>query len=81
MPSLSELPGEIRRKKFIKALGRLGFIIDESGGDGSHYKVTWPSTQKSLTIPQKLPKQTLKYVLDEIKEYSGITWDDIKKEL
>ncbi len=81
MPSLSELPGEIKRKKLIKALRRLGFIIDESGGDGSHYKVTWPHTQKSLTIPQKLPKQTLKYVLNEIKEYSGITWDDIKKEL
>lgn len=81
MPSLSELPGEIKRKKFIKALRRLGFVIDESGGDGSHYKITWPATQKSLTIPQKLPKQTLKYVLSEIEEYSGIAWDDIKKEL
>lgn len=81
MPSLSDLPGEIKRKKFIRALRRLGFLINESGGDGSHYKVTWPRTQKSLTIPQKLLKQTLKYVLDEIKEYSGITWDDIKKEL
>ena len=81
MPSLSELPGEIKRKKFIKALRRLGFIINESGGDESHYKVTWTATQKSLTIPQKLPKQTLKYVLDEIKEYSGIIWEDIKKEL
>jgi len=38
MPSLSELPGEIKRKKFIKALLRLGFIIDTRGGDGSHYK-------------------------------------------
>jgi len=36
MPSLSELPGEIKRKKFIRALQRLGFVIDKTGGDGSH---------------------------------------------
>ena len=40
MPSLSELPGEIKRKKFIRGLQRLGFIIDKTGGDGSHYKAT-----------------------------------------
>ena len=33
MPSLSELPGEIKRKKFIRALQRLGFVIDKIGGD------------------------------------------------
>ena len=81
MPSLSELPGEIKRKKFTKALERLGFIIDATGGAGSHYKVTWPRTQKSITIQQKLPKQVLLYVLKEIEAYSGITWDDIRKEL
>lgn len=81
MPSLSELPGEIKRKKFIKALKRLGFVINKWGGDGSHYKTTWPKTQKSITIPSKLPKQTLKYVLQEIENYSGISWENIKKEL
>ena len=59
MPSLSELPGELKRPKLLKALQRLGFVIDETGGSGSHHKATWPSTQKSITVPQYLPKQTL----------------------
>ena len=78
MPSLSGLPGELKRPKLLKALERLGFIIDETGGSGSHYKATWPPTQKSLTIPQHLPKPSLRYVLIEIEKYSGITWDQIK---
>jgi len=59
MPSLSELPGGIKRKKFTKALIRLGFIIDKKGGDGSHYKATWPATQKSFTIQADLRKDVL----------------------
>ncbi|MEY4744356.1 MAG: hypothetical protein RL272_301 [Candidatus Parcubacteria bacterium] len=81
MPPLSELPGEIKRPKFLKALMRLGFVIDEVGGAGSHYKATWPSTQKSVTIPHKLPKHTLRYVLVEIEKYSGLTWEQIRQEL
>lgn len=61
MPSVSELPGEIKRRKFIKALERLGFVIDTHGGDGSHYKATWPKTQKSITIQSKLRKDVLYY--------------------
>ncbi|MFH1193392.1 MAG: type II toxin-antitoxin system HicA family toxin [bacterium] len=81
MPSLSQLPGEIKRNKFIRALKRIGFNIDSSGGDGSHCKVTWPPTQKSITIQSELRKDVLYYLLKEIEEYSGITWEDIKKEL
>jgi len=81
MPSLSELPGELKRKKFIKALNRLGFIIDTKGGDGSHFKVTWPQSQKSITIPSRLPKQVLSYVLKEIEKHSQKSWEDIKKYL
>jgi len=81
MPSLNELPGEIRRSKFTKALERLGFIIDKKGGDGSHYKIIWPKTQKSITIQSNLRKDVLYYLLKEIEKYSGITWEDIKKEL
>jgi len=81
MPSRSELPGSLHRNKFTKALRRLGFLIDKSGGDGSHCKVTWPGTQKSITIPQRLDKDVLYYVLKEIEQYSGITWDQIRQEL
>ena len=81
MPSLSELPGEIKRKKFAKALHRLGFVIDTKGGDGSHIKVTWPATQKSVTLQSELRKDVLYYVLKEIERCSEITWEDIKKEL
>ena len=81
MPSRSQLPGEIKRKKFIKALVRLGFEISESGGDGSHYKATWPQTQKSITIQSDLRKDVLYYLLKEIEKHSGITWKDISEKL
>ena len=81
MPSLSQLPGEIKRKKLTKALARLGFVIDEKGGNGSHFKALWPQTQKSITIPQNISKYTLYYLLKEIETASGITWEDINKEL
>lgn len=81
MPSRSELPGEIKRNKLTKALVRLGFVIDKSGGDGSHYKIECPHSGKIVTLPQDLKKATLYYVLKEIENYSDVTWDDIKKEL
>lgn len=81
MPSLSDLPGDINRNKFIKALIRLGFEIDKYGGNGSHYKITWPKTQKSITIPKKISKTTLKYILKEIEDYSEIDWNEIKNEI
>jgi predicted RNA binding protein YcfA (HicA-like mRNA interferase family) len=78
MSSPSDLPGEIKRTKFLNALKRLGFNINKVGGNGSHYKAIWPRNNKSVTIPQDLPKQTIRYVLGEIEECSGITWEDIK---
>lgn len=80
MPSLSELPGEIKKKKFLRALVRLGFIVNETGGKGSHCKVVWRN-QKSVTLPTKLIKQTLKYIIPEITEISGITWEQIEGEM
>lgn len=79
MPSRSELPGEIKRRKFTKALERLGFVIDTTGGKGSHIKIVWPVTQKSITIPSDIRKDVLYYVLKEIETMSGVTWEDIKK--
>ena len=81
MPSRSELPGKIHRKKFTKALVRLGFVIDKKGGAGSHYKVIWPKTQKFITIPTDLRKDTLYYVLKEIEKHSGVTWEEIREEM
>lgn len=81
MPSLSELPGHLNRKKFIRALQRLGFLVDRVGGKGSHVKVLWPPTQKSITIQTDLRKDVLSYILKEIEMQSGKTWEDIKKEL
>ncbi len=80
MPWLN-LPGNINRRKLIKALKRLGFDISTKGGKGSHFKATWIKTQKSVTIPSNLEKNTLRYVLQQIEEYSKITWDDILKKM
>lgn len=80
MPSLSELPSDPSRRKFIKALKKLGFEIDMIGGDGSHCKATWHN-QKSVTIPYKFSKNVLYYLLKEIQIISKVSWDDIKKNM
>ena len=80
MPSLSELPGDLKRNKLTKALKRLGFEIDTIGGKGSHYKIICPN-QKTLTVQYNLDKKMLLVVLKEIEKYSGITWKQIKKNL
>ena len=80
MPSLSELPGDLKRNKLTKALKRLGFEIDTIGGKGSHYKIICPN-QKTLTVQYNLDKKMLLVVLKEIEKYSGITWKQIKKYL
>lgn len=81
MPSHSDLPGFLPRKKLLKALKRVGFEMNVVGGKGSHVKLTWPATQKTITIPAGVEKQTLRYVLEEIETYSGVTWKEIQKEL
>jgi predicted RNA binding protein YcfA (HicA-like mRNA interferase family) len=81
MPSRSELPGELPRKKFLNALGRLGFEINTVGGKGDHWKVVWPRTQKSITVIGDLRKDVLYYLLKEIEMMSGVTWEEIRKEL
>ena len=78
---LHDLPGELKQKKLAKALTRLGFVVDKHGGDGSHWKATWPATQKAFTIPSRIPKQTLRYLLREIENYAGFSWDDIRQKL
>lgn len=81
MPSRSELPGELSRKKFLNALTRVGFKINTVGGKGDHFKAIWPATQKTLTIIGDIRNDVLYYLLKDIEKYSGLTWEDIKKEL
>ena len=81
MPSLKYLPGTLPRKKLTIALERLGFTINKDGGKGSHYKVIHQTTQKSITIPERLNKVVLFYLLKEIERISGISWEDIKQKL
>ncbi len=81
MPSRSELPSGLSRTRFMKALVRLGFEIDKTGGSGSHYKVTWPKNQKSITLPHRFDKDVLYYILKEIEKVTGVTWDEIRKRL
>lgn len=81
MPPRSELPGELSRTKFLRALVRLGFVIDPTGGDGSHCKIVWPGSGKSITCPQELRKDVLYYVLKEIETKFEVSWEAIKKEL
>ena len=81
MPSRSELSGDISRKKFLRALTRLGFTVNTVGGKGDHFKLTWPTTNKSVTVTGNLRNDVLYYLLKEIESCSSITWEQIKMEL
>lgn len=81
MPSLSELPSDLNRRKFIRSLVRLGFEINTKGGAGSHIKATWPPKQKFITLQDDFRKDVLYETLKDIKVVSGITWEDIKHNL
>lgn len=81
MSSRSDLPGEIHRKKFLRALKRCGFHINTVGGKGDHVKIVWPHNQKSITIDADIRKDVLYYLLKEIEEISGVTWERIREEL
>lgn len=69
------------KKKFLNALRRIGFVINTTGGKGDHVKIIWPTTQKSVSVDRDLRKDVLYYLLKEIEAVSGVTWDEIQKEL
>jgi predicted RNA binding protein YcfA (HicA-like mRNA interferase family) len=81
MPPLSELPSDLSRETLVRALIRLGFVVDRTGGKGSHCKMVWPRSGKAVTIRCKLHRCAIKYVVEQAMEISGLTWEDIKKEL
>jgi hypothetical protein len=81
MPSLSEIPDGITRAKLLKAMKRLDFRVNMTGGKGSHCKIECPDNSKSITIKDNICKKTIYYLLKEIESCSNITWEQIKKEL
>jgi hypothetical protein len=79
MPSRSELPGFVSRQKFLKAVVKLGFEINYKGGRGDHVKIIWSHTQKSITVDLDLRKDVLYYLLKQIEQVSGVTWEQIRE--
>jgi predicted RNA binding protein YcfA (HicA-like mRNA interferase family) len=81
MPSRSELPGLIKKKKFIKALERCGFTIGKKGEKGGHFKAIYKN-EKSITLPSSdLEKYQSYYIIKEIEAIRDITWKDISRNL
>lgn len=59
------MPPSLKRQKLIKALRRLGFYIDESKGDGSHYKLYSLDKKRSITIPKNLDGPSVRLSLEK----------------
>jgi predicted RNA binding protein YcfA (HicA-like mRNA interferase family) len=81
MPSLNELPSGITKERFIRALEKVGFEISRKGGKGSHYKAIWPASQKFVTVQYDFRKDVLYKILKQVKDISGVCWEEIKKKL
>ena len=54
-------------RKMIKALKKVGLIIDSRGGKGSHTKVVDPKSGRSTTVPSG----TLSYVREDIVKWAA----------
>ena len=81
MPSRSELPGLIKKRKFIKALEKNGFVISKKGGKGGHFKAIYKN-EKTITLPSSdLRKDQLYYIIKSIENISDITWKNLKRYL
>jgi len=81
MPSRSELPGLIKKRKFIKALEKNDFVISKKGGKGGHFKAIYKN-EKTITLPSSdLRKDQLYYIIKSIENISDITWEDLKRYL
>lgn len=65
---MPKLPPSIKRKKLIRALRRLGFVIDESKGDGSHYKIYSLDKTRSSIIPKKLEGPSVRKSIEDFVE-------------
>ena len=81
MPSRSELPSLIKKRKFIKALEKNGFVISKKGGKGGHFKAIYKN-EKTIILPSSdLRKDQLYYIIKSIENISDITWKNLKRYL
>ena len=81
MPSHSELPGLIKKRKFIKALEKNGFVISRKGGKGGHFKATYRNEKVIILPSSDLRKDQLYYIIKSIENITEITWKDLKRYL
>ena len=65
---MPKLPPSIHRNRLIKALARLGFFIDKSCGNGSHYKMYSLDRKRSMTIPKKLESMDTRKNIEDFVE-------------
>lgn len=81
MPPLSQIKDGLTQKQICKALVRLGFYIDYTGGNGSHALAEWPKNGKCLTIPYHMNKHVVRYICKQMEEISDCTWDELRSQL
>ncbi len=77
---MNRIPSDIHPKKLLRALTWLGFVLNTKGGRGSHVKVIWRN-EKSITVQYNLHRHAFLGLLKEIEEISGLTWEEIEREL
>jgi len=73
-----KLPSDIRQRRLLKALQKVGFIINTSSGKGSHAQAIDPKSGKYITIPNHLYKIALREIL-KLAEDLGYDATEIMK--
>jgi predicted RNA binding protein YcfA (HicA-like mRNA interferase family) len=74
------VPSNVDRRKFIRALRRLGFEILTKRGKGSHVRIVHPDDlTRSTTLPARDPiaRGTLAGMLRELR----LSWAELEREL
>jgi predicted RNA binding protein YcfA (HicA-like mRNA interferase family) len=63
-----KLPSDVKQSRLLKALGKVGFIIDQSHGKGSHAQAVDPKSGRYITVPNYLYKIALYEILKLAEE-------------
>lgn len=63
-----KLPSDVKQSRLLKALRKVGFMIDAKSGKGSHAQAKDPKSDSYITVGNHLYKTALREILKTAEE-------------